>query len=163
MRISYIANAESIHTQRWVQYFADKGHEVHLISPTPPIGNYPQNVSLYPIKVLEGIRGLNHPFSVFQIRRIMKRINPDILHAHYAADYGFWAALCWVHPFVVTAWGSDILVRPQESKLSKWMVKFVLKQADLITCDAEHLEHRIAELGADRRRIKLIYFGVRYP
>jgi glycosyltransferase involved in cell wall biosynthesis len=40
------------------------------------------------------------------------------------------------------------------------MVKFVLKQADLITCDAEHLEHRITELGAKREKIKLIYFGV---
>jgi len=160
MRICYIANAESIHTQRWIQYFARTGHQIHLISPTPPIGNYPQNVSLYPIKVLQGIRGLNHAFSIIQIRRIMKRINPDILHAHYVADYGFWAALCCVHPFVVTAWGSDVLVRPRESTLSKWMVKFVLKQADLITCDAEHLEHRITELGAERKRIKLIYFGV---
>jgi glycosyltransferase involved in cell wall biosynthesis len=160
MRICYIANAESIHTQRWVQYFAGKGHEVHLISSTSPVGNCPQNVRLYLIKVLQGIRGVNHPFSTIQIRRIMNRINPDILHAHYVADYGFWAALCWFHPFVVTAWGSDILVRPQESKLSKWMVKFTLKQADLITCDAEHLTYRMTDLGARKEKIKIIYFGV---
>jgi glycosyltransferase involved in cell wall biosynthesis len=160
MRICYIANAESIHTQRWIQFFARKGHEIHLISPTPPIGDYPQNVSLHPIKVLQGIRGLNHVFTIVQIRRIMKRIHPDILHAHYVADYGFWAALSRVHPFVVTAWGSDVLVRPRESRFSKWMVKFVLRRADLITCDAEHLEHRMTELGAERERIKLIYFGV---
>ena len=32
MKICYLADAGSVHTQRWVKYFADKGHEVHLIS-----------------------------------------------------------------------------------------------------------------------------------
>jgi hypothetical protein len=31
MRICYVADGTSIHTQRWVNYFAGKGHEVHLI------------------------------------------------------------------------------------------------------------------------------------
>jgi glycosyltransferase involved in cell wall biosynthesis len=160
MRICYLANAESIHTQRWVQYFADKGHEVHLISSNSPGGNYLQNVSLYLIKVLQGRRGVNHPLSTIQIRRIINRIKPDIQHAHVVPDYGFWAAVCGFHPLVVTAWGSDILVRPEKSKLTKWMVKFALKKADLITCDAEHLADRMIKLGADKEKIKLIYFGV---
>jgi len=32
MKICYFADAQSIHTQRWVKHFAEKGHEVHLIS-----------------------------------------------------------------------------------------------------------------------------------
>jgi len=32
LRICYIADARSIHTQRWVDYFAKKkGHQVHII------------------------------------------------------------------------------------------------------------------------------------
>jgi len=160
MKICYIADAGSIHTQKWVRFFADGEHEVHLISLTSPVGNYPQNVNLYLIKGLHGIRGVNHLFSMIQIKKMMKKINPDILHAHYVTDYGFWAALCRFHPLVVTPWGSDILISAQKSKLSELKVKFALRQADLITCDAEHLQHRITELGAKRERIKLIYFGV---
>jgi len=160
MKICYIADAGSIHTQKWVRYFAEGGHKVHLISSNPTTQDVFPNVNLFRIKSFQGIRGINHLLSIIQIKKIMNKINPDILHAHYMTDNGFWGALSGFHPFVVTAWGSDILVRPRESRLSKWMVKFVLKQADLITCDAEHLEHRITELGAERKRIKLIYFGV---
>ncbi|NQE46651.1 hypothetical protein C5S31_11580 [ANME-1 cluster archaeon GoMg2] len=32
MKICYIST-KSIHTRRWVEYFAGKGHEVHLITP----------------------------------------------------------------------------------------------------------------------------------
>ena len=32
MRICYIGDAQSIHMQRWVEWFANKGHEIHLIS-----------------------------------------------------------------------------------------------------------------------------------
>ena len=32
MRILYIADAASIHTRRWVEYFRDKGDEVHIAS-----------------------------------------------------------------------------------------------------------------------------------
>ncbi len=32
MKICYFADAQSIHTQRWVKHFAERGHEVRLIS-----------------------------------------------------------------------------------------------------------------------------------
>jgi len=37
MKICYFADAQSIHTQRWVKHFAEKGHEVHL---TLKVQNY---------------------------------------------------------------------------------------------------------------------------
>ena len=37
MRICYIASAGSTHTQRWINYFAKRGHEIHLISQAPKI------------------------------------------------------------------------------------------------------------------------------
>ena len=32
MKICYIGEGTSIHVQKWVNYFAGKGHEIHLIS-----------------------------------------------------------------------------------------------------------------------------------
>jgi len=160
MRICYLANAESVHTQRWVKYFADRGHDIYLISTSPVRDDHLQKVNLYVLRLIRGVRGVNHLYSTIQIKGMMDRINADILHAHQVVDFGFWGALCGFHPLIVTAWGSDILIRPHKSKLSRCMVKFTLKRADLITCDAEHLAHRIVELSADRGKIKLIYFGV---
>ena len=39
------------------------------------------------------------------------------------------------------------------------MVKYALKRADCVTCDAEHIKEPLIELGADPKKIKLIYFG----
>ena len=46
MKICYIST-KSIHTRRWVEYFAEKGHEVHLI--TPKVEDI-QSVKVYQVK-----------------------------------------------------------------------------------------------------------------
>ena len=35
MILCFIADARSMHTQRWVQYFAQRGYEAHLITYDP--------------------------------------------------------------------------------------------------------------------------------
>jgi len=46
MRICYVADDASIHTQRWVNYFAQKGHEVHLICWKVTSG-YDENIRIH--------------------------------------------------------------------------------------------------------------------
>ncbi len=164
MRICYLADASSIHTQRWVKYFADVGHEVHLISQKPFDANTPANVNLHLLQPLTvgtvPLKGINLAFQVLQIYRKIRRIKPDILHAHDALGYGFWGALCRFHPFVVTPWGSDVVVKPGESWFFKWSIQVALKNADFITCDADHLVETMTALGAHHNKIRVIYFGV---
>jgi len=144
MRICYIADAGSIHTQRWVKYFVDKGHEVHLISPRPFGDNNIEDVKLH---VLKKIRPqirivsdmINLLLYVIQIRRLLKRVKPDILHAHYILGYGLLGALSGFHPFVLSAWGSDVLAAPKKSRIIKLMVKFALRKADMVTAQAEFM------------------------
>ena len=160
VKICYVGDAGSVHMQRWAKYFADKGHEVCLISPRPFGGDVPRNIDLHVLKMLNGVRFVNIPLSVIQIAGIIGRKNPDILHAHHVTSSGFWAALCRFHPYVLTAWGSDIVVQPKKSRLVRWKATFALKKAEMITCDAEHMVERMVEMGVDREKIKLIYFGV---
>lgn len=165
MRICYIADAGSIHTQRWVKYFVDKGHEVHLISPRPFGDNTIEDVKLYVLKkvrpqirIVSGM--INLPLYAIQIRRLLKRVKPDILHAHYISGYAFSGALNGFHPFILSAWGSDVLIKPKKSKTTGLIVKFALRRADLITCDAEHIKAPLVELGANPAKINLINFGI---
>jgi len=97
---------------------------------------------------------------LIQFKRLIKNINPDIIHAQSIMDSTLLGAVSGFHPFVVTPWGSDVLVAPQKSKMSRRMVKYVLERADLITCDAEHIKEPLTKLGADPQKIQLIYFGV---
>lgn len=48
MKICYIGAPQTIHLQRWMKYFIDKGHEVHVITPEPAEieGAYIHEISL---------------------------------------------------------------------------------------------------------------------
>src|SRR5437764_82761 len=45
--------------------------------------------------------------------RLVRGIAPDVFHAHFVVEHGFYAAAVGFHPYVVTAWGSDVLVEPE--------------------------------------------------
>jgi glycosyltransferase involved in cell wall biosynthesis len=77
---------------------------------------------------------------------------------HSAGRHGVLGALTKFHPCVVTAWGSEVLIAAK-SRLMKPLVKWVFRRADLITCDAEHMRQAMIQLGIDREKIWIIYFG----
>ncbi len=163
MRICYLANASSVHTRRWVRYFVERGHEIHAISfENARIEGTTVHVLKLPVLVKNATFPLKMA-SVYKIKALIKKIKPDILHAHYVTNYGLFAALCSFSPFVITPWGSDVLVIPENrliSMIKAYIAKYALRKADLITCDARHVKKAVTRLGVSPEKINLIYFGV---
>ena len=155
MKLCFIAGADSIHSQKWIKYFADKEHEVHWISLTPNEMGDIKNAKLYQLKECSN-KALDVLFNLRKVRKLVKKIKPDILHAHYAGVNGVLAAFSEFHPFILTAWGSDVLINAK-SGIMRPLIKFVLRKADLITCDAEHMRKAMIELGVDPSKIRIIY------
>jgi len=167
LTICLLGSAESIHMLKWAKFFSEAGHSVHLISYVPPLENYDLgkiNIHLlkkaFPINIWPLNTILNLPFTIRQVRKAIKRINPDIVNAHYITSYGSVGVFSGFRPLVLTAWGSDILVTPRKFLPSKWAVKYFLKKADLITCDAEHMKGAIVEFGVSSDKVKIINFGI---
>ncbi len=165
MKICYIA-LQSTHTQRWMRYFTGLGHQVHLIS----LNELPEydgdKVNIHVAKRfgphIQTVSTLVNSLPVMlQVRRLIRSINPDVLHAHYIRnDISLLAALTGFHPFVITAWGSDVFVDAKESKFSRWGAGYALKKADMVTCDGENMRQPLLELGAHPQKISIVYFGV---
>ena len=156
MKICYLADASSIHTQRWVKYFAERGHEVHLISYNPA---RIENVKIYVLPKIKN-QFLTFILRFFEVKKLVKKIKPDLLHAHYISGYGWYGAFTRFHPFVVSAWGSDIAVDPERSKLHRFLVKYVLKKADLVHTGDEPGKERLIELGCDKSKILIQPMGI---
>jgi len=103
MQICYLANASSLHTVRWVRFFAERGHEAHVISfEKAQIKGATVHVLKLPILVKNATFPLKM-LSIYSMKKLINRIRPDIVHAHYLTNYGFFGALCKFHPFVATA------------------------------------------------------------
>ena len=163
VRICYLANAQSVHTHRWVRYFVENGHETHVISfENAQI----EGTTVHVLKLPVLVKNATYPLkmaSIYRIKTLIKRIKPDILHAHYAINYGLFGALCNFNPFVITAWGSDVLIDPSArflSMIKKPIAKYALKKADLITTDSISSIRAVVGFGVDEKKVKLIIHGV---
>ncbi len=148
MRICYLANGQSIHTKKWVTYFSDNGYDVHLVTFTKT-----EHIEGVKVHNLRYFLKWAYPLRIIEVRRTVKRIGPDVLHAHYVSHYGMYGALTGLKPFVVSAWGSDVLTEPEKSRIRKHTVKYVLSKADVITCDAQHMREAMKRLGAVPEKI----------
>jgi len=158
LKICFLSDAQSIHTKRWARHFRDRGNDVTVVSFDAGAIDDVRVIALPPLAPL---RPLNILLQMGRIRRIVRELKPDILHAHYVTSYGLAGALSGRTPFVATAWGTDVLISPEESLICRQIVRFVFRRADLITSMAPHMtEHLIAKGYAPREKILTLPFGV---
>jgi glycosyltransferase involved in cell wall biosynthesis len=138
-----------------VKYFADRGHSIHLVT-------FSETRRIEGVKVrnLRYFSKLAHPFRIVEAAKAVRKIDPDVLHAHYISHYGMYGALTGFRPFVVSVWGSDVLVDPKKSMMRRYVLNYVLGKADLMTCDGEHIREALRRLGVAPEKIRLINFGI---
>lgn len=156
MRILYVSDAQSIHTRRWAQAFAATGAEVHVASFRPA---QIDGVTVHRLPTA-GLGRAGYLLAVPALRKLSARLCPDVVHAQYVTSYGFLSALARLKPLVVTAWGTDVLIAPQESRLSRWLAMRALAAADQVTMVAEHMRAAVAALGVPAAAIAALPFGV---
>jgi glycosyltransferase involved in cell wall biosynthesis len=96
-----------------------------------------------------------------QIQKLIKTIQPDIIHAHFIAKYGFHLPGLLFRPTVVSAWGDDILILPQKSRLIHYYTKIVLDSVDLIYAVSNDIRnHIIEDFNIPESKIRYLPFGI---
>ena len=129
MKILIVADGGNIHTKRWAAALADAGVETVVFSLTPAeTGFYSgKGVILHVFDLFSYKQGGKKPFlkaiarhskAVRELKRLIKKEKPDIVHAHYATSYGLVAALAGFHPLIISVWGSDVYEFPKQSKIN---------------------------------------------
>ena len=165
MNICFLGDSRSIHILRWVDYFVNKGHDVHLITFTPfkDTNNLTKNNKFHfyrvgNISVNTSGGNWQYLLLLFKVKQLIKEIKPDIVNAHYITSYGFVASLLGIKKLVLSAWGSDILVTPNKNLIYKYITKFSLRKAKLVTSDSEYMTKVIHKLTD--RRVLTVPMGV---
>lgn len=162
MKICFLGDASSVHMHKWISYFKSINWDVYVISfkgyeiDGVNIINLGENYTVKP-------RGRNFRYllEINKIRNLIKGIEPDIVNAHYITSYGFLAALTKCSPLILSAWGSDILVTPRKNLFYKFLTKFALKKADLITSDSKNMTEEIEKLlNNNKTQIITVPMGV---
>jgi len=156
MRILLLSDAQSTHTRRWAKGLSDRGTDLHVMSLRP--GDI-EGVTVYPLKPIGGVKAL-YPSVIPRLRGLIRRLQPDIVHAHYATSYGLLAALSGHPRVVISAWGTDVLIAPRESVLLRALLRFSLRRAQAVTSMAEHMNAPLLALGVSPERLHAFPHGI---
>jgi len=156
-RVAILGRADSVHIMRWVRGLSERGLEVRLIS--------------FGGTAIDGIDTAILPrhgwFSYLQqaarATRLVREFRADLVHAHYSVGHWLLGMRSKVHPFVVSAWGTDV-VELAGRPLRRWLVRRILRQADHVTATSRYLADQTTALeGSVAGKLTTIPFGVAVP
>jgi glycosyltransferase involved in cell wall biosynthesis len=166
MRILYFSKDYGPHDQRFLSALAESGHQVFYLRlergprqtedrPVPDgIEQIAWSGGTRPVRLRDG------PRLLLELRRILKRIQPDVLHAGPIQSCALLAALSGFQPLLVMSWGFDLMKDVDRGPLWRWATKYVLKRADWFTSDCEATHARALEFGLPAGRATIFPWGV---
>ena len=157
MKAVFLSSALSWHTLRWYNSLKDKLQiKVYSHRRNPELESEDFEVLRPPAK-----NKLCYLFALSYLKKELKRIKPDILHAHYATSYGLLGALSGYHPLIVSAWGTDVFEFPEKSIFHRMLLKYVFKKADRICATSQKLLTRCHQLFPQYAdKVTVIPFGI---
>lgn len=167
-RLLLLADIDSAHTRKWAIALADKGLEVGIFSLRKSVSRWfigHNNITAFDSQGADLSLFQGNSFSkaiylkqIFPLRKIIRFFRPDIVHAHYATSYGLLGRFCGFHPFLLSAWGSDVMDFPQRGILHRILLRSNLKKADLVLATSPTIERYIHAIL--KRDVVITPFGV---
>lgn len=160
MRVAFLSALSSIHTVRWANAFAERNHDVYVISAKSHCktahGVSPKvNVVPLPYSFPHG-----YFLNAITLKKTLKQINPDVLNAHYASGYGTLGRLSAFHPYVLSVWGSDVFDFPFKSRYHMALIRKNLLAADLVCSTSNVMAQQTLKICPEIQRIEVTPFGV---
>ena len=163
MRILLLSDTYSEHTEKWALGLASNGIEVGLFSFNKASYAWHQNqknisVLFEPNEKLDTSSKLSYLKFVGSLKKAIAQFKPDVVHAHYATSYGLIGALSGFHPFVISAWGTDVMKFPQKNFINKAILKYNLRKADAICATSNTIKEFLKPVTD--KTVNVIPFGV---
>ena len=167
-RILLLADVNSPHTQKWVVSLINSGFDIAVFTLSKSTLGWHKGLNNFQLFEKYGFSKEVFTSSKFSklrflnvvpaLKKIISYYKPDILHAHYASSYGLIGALTGFHPFIISAWGSDVFTFPRAGFLNKLILKYNLRKADVILSTGQAMKSEINKYTS--KEIFITPFGV---
>lgn len=157
-KLFFLASAKSIHTFNWLEILSiNTDYDIFLFTAHSIKFNFSKNIKI--IK-LPFAAPFGYFLNYFILKKYLIKESPNILHAFYATGYGFLGMLCNYKTFIVSIWGSDVLVFPNKSFLHKLILKLILNRANFICSTSNCMINEVSNLRILKPKIYHIPFAV---
>lgn len=160
VKFCLIGNINSSHNQKVAKHLCSIGYDVHFISfaegqvegKIEGIKKYQITRKKFEPKLFWFLR------AYFRTKKIINKINPDIVQGQYLSSGGLLAGLSGFHPYTIGILGSDVL-EPQPLFLRLFLKK-VIRNASEIICSSELLKKAVLSYNISPRKIHIVRFGI---
>lgn len=141
MKILYFTRGQTPHDLRFLRSLAQTDHQVAVLCLEEAQGR------VWP----EGIEELHWPESstpsVRAFREVVRRFQPDVVHAGPIQQVAYIAARAGFRPLVTMSWGSDLLNEADQSLRSRWITRYTLQRSTLLAADCNTVVKKALEFG----------------
>lgn len=161
LRILHIGNGRAFKIKAIVDAFVERGHDVHVL-PIPPIQGNWERVTWHCLSN-PWVPGQTKVIArMLQVRRLARRLRPDVVHAHNAWGPGWYGAATGLHPLVIHAYGGDLLPEQYGGRpdVQRWLTAWSCRTADRVVVTGRHMIDAAARLGVRREQLMLLPRGV---
>ncbi len=166
MRIAFIGPANSIHLQRWVDWFRKNGHKTFVISDCEE-NSWDHDVILIPSfsRIVRG-RLWQYGYEIENIRKalwlrnLLKSLRVEILQSHMLLYPGFIGLVSNFRPYAVHFYNGDILWKANTSLPHKLRTYWALKRSDLVTAFSKAQIERCISLGSKPWKTHQVMMGI---
>ncbi len=161
LKIAFLSGGNFTHTLAYLDFFRDRGHTVYWITCDRTEKHY--DIPLFDISF--GAKGTmfsskwKYLLAALSIRKVLRKIKPDILHGHYVTSAGLICLVSAFTPYVLTAHGSD-LIDSMKSIIWKKILRYAFKKAALVNVVSEDLASLTRELGVPHEKVFVATVGV---
>jgi len=164
-KIFFLADANSIHTIKWVDYFIDREYDVHLATFASNNRTKCKNIYFLSDKKSSVFGGNYHYlFSILKLATILHNVQPNYVNAHYSYSMGLIGLLAKNRAkiranFSVVCHGSDVLAPPNRFIFDR-LNEFILKRADKIFSVSDQIKDKIKTFGVESEKVFVGQYGL---
>ncbi len=167
MKVLLLADPASSHVVKWANGLLEKGLEISIFG----LSSYDQAQYKAGIKIdiftipqfikwqTDGsLLKTAYFLALPRLKKKIRNLKPDIIHAHSASSYGLLGALSGFHPFVTSVWGSDVYNFPQKSIFFKKVLVYNLKKSDMLFSTSKIMAEETKKYT--NKNIHVVPFGI---
>ncbi|HSJ78282.1 MAG TPA: glycosyltransferase [Erythrobacter sp.] len=166
MRVLYFSRDYTSHDYRFLTSLVESGHEAYYLR-LERQGHMYEDRSLPPEVHQVQWRGGQQPFTWRSLpalrgslRRVLREVKPDILHAGPVQTAAFLGALCGFKPLAAVSWGYDLLKDADKNWLYRWITRYTLSRSTVLIGDCEAVREKAVELGFPPERVFAFPWGI---
>lgn len=159
MKLLHIGS-DSIHVSSYISALQKDGLQQLLVSEIPcNFAHVEKELNVSFRKMSPGAILSNRK----KLRNFIAEHKPDIVHIHQVNRLAFFAAKEAAKlniPILTTAWGSDVLVMPQQNFVYRYLVKSVLKKSKAVTADSQEMIAAMMKIVPDAKKYECVQYGI---